>query len=529
MLAPTLLLAVLAAIPIVLLVFLLVGLKWTAVRASCAGLAVAAAIAGIAYQASGRQILVEMFKGVWNSVSIVIVIFPAILIYEISLQSGAFPAIKRELTRLIPDKLLQVLTLGWCFASFLQGPSGFGVPIAVTAPLLIAIGVRPLWAVAIPLLGHAWANTFGTLALAWDALVQQVDAPPNVWLTAAAWAGFFLFLMNVLAGLFICWFFNGIAGVKHGLPAVLILGTIMGGGEMLLAVALPSLSTVIPTTIALGGALLIARMKRYSGGNNGRNLIMDSAVATPANEDNGKTGLHEALLPYYALTVISLIVLLIKPLKSFLGQWATGFSFPEFTTGLGFVSEGSGNYSPIAWLTHSGFFLLLSALLPALYYITKGNLSWGGMRVAAHNTWHKAVPASLSVILLVSTSKIMSGTGQTEALAHSVADMTGAWYGLLSPLAGVLGAFMSSSNVSSNILFGQFQYATATMTGFDVAVVLAAQTCGGALGCMISPSKVMLAATTAGIAGQEGAIISKLMGVAAISAAAIGVLVMIFG
>ena len=50
----------------------------------------------------------------------------------------------------------------------LQGITGFGVPVAVGAPLLIGIGMRPFWAVIIPLLAHTWGNTYGTLGAAWD-------------------------------------------------------------------------------------------------------------------------------------------------------------------------------------------------------------------------------------------------------------------------------------------------------------------------------------------------------------------------
>ncbi|MCC8179622.1 MAG: L-lactate permease [Planctomycetes bacterium] len=528
MLAPTFTLTASAALPIIVLLVLLLGLKWTAVRASLFGFIAAALVAWLAYQASAGQVLTETLKGIWNSVSIIIVIFPAILIYEISLQSGAFPAIRRDLMRLIPDRLLQVLTLGWCFSSFLQGPSGFGVPIAVTAPLLIAIGVKPLWAVAIPLLGHGWANTFGTLALAWDALLQQVELGSAQWLAAAAWAGLFLFAMNVLAGLFICWFYNGMAGVRHGLAAVAVLGAVMGGGQMLLTLVLPSLATVVPTTVALGIALVMARLKRYSGSATDASPIMEPAAQT-AKLETSNLSLNQAMLPYYALTVISLAVLLITPLKNTLGRWSTSFAFSDAVSGLGYVSPGAERYSPIAWLIHSGFFLLLSAVIAALYYRRKGELSATGVHKSIINTWRKALPASLSVVLLIGMSKVMGGSGQTDVLAQSVADFTGSWYGLLSPVVGVLGAFMSSSNVSSNILFGQFQAATAGLTGFDIAIILAAQTSGGALGCMISPSKVMLGATTAGVVGQEGVIIRKLIGVSVICAAVIGILVLLFG
>lgn len=518
-----------AALPLVVLLALLVGCQCTAVRASLAGFAAAAAAAGIFFQASPRHMAIESLKGMWNSVSIIIVILPAILIYEISLAAGAFPAIRRELSRLLPDRLLQVLTLGWCFSSFLQGPSGFGVPIAVTAPLLLAVGVRPLWAVAIPLLGHAWANTFGTLALAWDALMVQVDLDPGQWLAAAAWSGAFLFAMNALAGLFICWFYAGAAGIRHGWPAVAALGLTMGGGQMAMAGVLPSLATVIPTTLGLGLAVLLSRLPRYRDGSFPAGDVMDEKRAGEEPPRAGGMGLHQAMLPYYALTVISLAVLLNAPAKRFLSRFSTGFAFPASVTGLGFVSPGSSNYSPVAWLTHSGFFLLLAAVVAAAYYSRRNYLARSDIGAIARHAGRKVVPASLSVILLMGMSKIAGGTGQTDVLARAVAGLTGSWYGLLAPLTGVLGAFMSSSNVSSNILFGQFQSATAVLTGFDVPVILAAQTGGGALGCMISPSKVLLGATTAGVIGQEGAIIRRLLGVSIVCATVMGCMVLLFG
>ena len=69
--------------------------------------------------------------------------------------------------------MLLVLAMGWIFESFLQGITGFGVPVAVGAPLLIGIGVQPMWAVIIPLFGQAWGNTFGTLGAAWDSLAGE--------------------------------------------------------------------------------------------------------------------------------------------------------------------------------------------------------------------------------------------------------------------------------------------------------------------------------------------------------------------
>ena len=64
---------------------------------------------------------------------------------------------------------VQFLVLGFCMGCC----TGFGVPVAVGAPLLIGIGVAPMYAIVIPLLGQAWGNTFGTLGAAWDSLTVR--------------------------------------------------------------------------------------------------------------------------------------------------------------------------------------------------------------------------------------------------------------------------------------------------------------------------------------------------------------------
>ncbi|WP_178075215.1 L-lactate permease, partial [Pseudomonas sp. 2995-1] len=101
---------------------------------------------------------------------------------------------------------------------------GFGAPIAVVAPLLVGIGVKPVTAVVIPLIGHAWANVFGTLAVAWIATTNVVtieDAATTVFYT-----GILLWIPNIIAGLMICWLFAKWKGVKEGFLAVVIISTI---------------------------------------------------------------------------------------------------------------------------------------------------------------------------------------------------------------------------------------------------------------------------------------------------------------
>lgn len=121
------------------------------------------------------------------------------------------------------------------------------------------------------------------------------------------------------------------------------------------------------------------------------------------------------------------------------------------------------------------------------------------------------MPSGIAVIGLVMMSKIMSGTGQTVVLAEGISGVLGKAYLILAPFVGLLGTFMTGSNMSSNILFGDFQKTTASLLEVSVPAVLGAQTVGGAIGAAVSPSKIILGTTTANILGKEGEVLKKLL------------------
>ena len=107
----------------------------------------------------------------------------------------------------------------------------------------------------------------------------------------------------------------------------------------------------------------------------------------------------------------------------------------------------------------------------------------------------------------------MSGTGQTVVLANGIANVLGKVYVVFAPFVGLLGTFMTGSNMSSNILFGDFQMQTSALLDVNSAAVLGAQSAGGAIGSAVSPSKIILGTTTANILGSEGAVMKKIIGI----------------
>ncbi len=524
------LLCLLAAAPVLLLIILLVGCKWSVGRAAVVSVVVDIIIALAAFGAHPLQVLVSAVKGAWSSLGIIIIIWTAILMYNVVRESGAFRVIRSAIQQATPNKLLQILIIGYAFAAFLQGITGFGVPVAICAPLLIEIGVSPFWALAIAPLGEAWGNTFGTLAAAWDALAAQAgltEAMPLYW-QSALWTASLLFAMNLASGLLVCWFYGKGAALRRGLPAVLVLSLVQGGGELLMSQVNTTLCCFIPCCLALAASLLLGRLPLY---NTPWELENSPAMAPrraeySAEETPAGMGILHAFSPYLVMTAFSLVCLLIPSVKRALAGVCVSLNLSAVTVGGKEITEAVTGFSPLS-LTNAGVFLLLAAVFGFFYFRKKGWLQAGAGRRILRDSAKKALPSSVSVMVFLVLASIMSGTGQTAALAGGFSSVFGPYYAALAALVGMLGSFITGSNMSSNILFGSFQMTTAGMVGLPQAPVLAAQTVGGSAGSLISPSKIVLGATTAGHPEMVGDIIKKLLPVALMFSLTTGAVVLL--
>ena len=526
-----------ALAPLAIIFYLLTGRQWKVSKAAPVGYLLASLIGIVVFGASLYMIFLLTLKGIWQAVTILYVVVPALLLYLVAREAGTFDVLRRGIAEYTPNNLLHVLAFGWVFSSFLQGVTGFGVPALVTAPLLVAMGVKPLWAVAITLIGHAWACTFGTLAVAWEGLTAVTDMQ-NPGGTAAITA-FMLLLVNYINGFIIAWFFGRWQAIREALPAVLIIGSIQGLGQLFLASRTPELSNLLPGTVALGAVLLLAKSRWYSK----PTAITDSQVMQPsalggqAHESKEKPpeaagdakkrqmGLGLAMLPYVVLIALILGVRLIPVLQETFSAVQFGFPFPRLETSRGFVIEAVAAYRPFRPLTHAGTFLLLSALVTFVAFRRRGDIHPGGMASILGQTAKTSLPAAIAFLTLLPLTKAMEGSGQTIVLALGIANFAPPLvYAFMASVVGVLGSFMTSSNLSSNILFGSLQESTASTLGLSQEVILAAQTAGAAVGNAFAPGNVLMAATATGIQEKTGAIIRLTTGYVLLAGGLVGLI-----
>lgn len=520
---------ILSTIPILILLVLMIHFGWGASKAAPLTLGITILISFLFFKANSLVIFIELLKALWNSLSIILVIITAVLLYEVSNEAKAFSVLNKVFKSIAPNELIRIMIIGIAFASFLQGVTGFGVPVLVAAPLLIQIGVKPLWAVIIPLIGHSWAGTFGTLALAWHALILQSGVDSSMVSSVAIYATILLFILNLLATGAISYFYGGAQGLKKGFLAIILLSITQGGGQILFSQINADLGVFIPSAISLFVLVILSKTPLYKD----NWQIDDSKVMnvreTEKNKDVIKDNMsvNEAFIPYYLMTAITLLVLLVPPVNELLGQFSYGPNFIETGTGFGVINAAIDSYAPIKPLTHASMFLFLSSILGYMYYRKNNIIKTKALGQIFKRTMKKIISPTLAVVSLISISRVMAGTGQTFVLAEGVSLVLGSYYVILAPFIGLLGSFITGSNMSSNILFGDFQLITSNLIGLNSSAVLGSQTAGAAIGTSIAPGNIVLGTTTAGILGSEGKVLKKIIPFTLVIATIFGLLLLI--
>lgn len=488
-----------ALLPILALLVMLVFLKWSGPVSGWIAMAISAVVAMVFFRTSIGDIGIAFGKGLWEALFILLVVITALVLYQITKEAGAFTVIRKGIQEHSQNQLFLVLAFGWVFSSMLQGVAGFGAPIAIVAPLLVGIGVKPLMAVAIPLIGHAWSNMLGSLAVSWLATSNLIDIQNEP--QTLFYMSILLWIVNLMSGLTIAFLFAKWKGIKEALPVVILISLIHGGGQLILSQINATLSNFIPGIVALGVTFLLMRTKKYTDKSKVDDLttiMVDEVKET--QKENSDISLHKAFMPYYVLIGLSVIMLGIPMIQDVLGQFQFGVSFGAIETGYGYTVPSVESYSPISILTHPGMYLLISSIFGIFWFKYLNLYHEDSMKNILTGIKDNGIGAVLSISGFLTMSQIMSGTGQTTVLALGIASIApAALYVALSNVIGVIGAFMTSSNTASNVIFSPLHASvTSSLEGLTLPIVIAAQSAGGAIGNAIAPANVILGTSTVG-------------------------------
>jgi lactate permease len=482
----------LAWVPIVLVLVLMMGLKMSGGKSGAVAWLASLLIGGYLFGGDLKVLASGTAKGLWTTVFVLYIIWGAMTLYNLVEVTGSFKHIASTFTRLTHgNRLLQLLVLGWAFPSFIQGVCGFGVPVAVSAPLLVGLGFNPILAVVTALIGHSWAVTFGSLGSSYSVLVRLTDLDPT---RLATFGALFLGICCVLVGFCIAHYYAGWRGVRESIPAVLSLSLPMAAVLNIMANFVTPYIASFTAGMAglLVGGLAITRLPWYR-------------PKAPASQAPATSGFHRAFSAYYILIGVVFAVYLIQPFRVWLNSLLEiGMSFPETKTAFGYTNAAVEVYAGIRLFTAPGTLIFLSALLAYLFYRTASLWPQGGGKLVLSRTVRQALGATLTVMTMSMMAVVMMETGMTSYLANGMAQYFGDAYAIVSPFIGVLGAFMTGSNTNSNILFTGLQREVATLLSISPFVILGLQTTGGAIGNMFCPLNVALGTGVTGTSGREG-------------------------
>ncbi len=501
--------ALLAALPLLLLLTLMLGLRMKVHRASLITLCVAVLVAiglfhmpvKLAGLALGYGMAYGLFPIFW-------IVFPVIFMYELTVRAGRFALLQQCLTGLTQDARLQLLLIAFALGAFFEGAAGFGTPLAVCGTLLIGIGFAPLEAAALALLANTAPVAFGGLGTPVVAL-HGVTGLETLQLSRAI--GILLTPFCVLIPFWLIVAFAGFQAMIEVWPALLVAGALFGTVQLLIASFHgPWLVNIVASIACIGALVLLFRIwkpKRLLDPQ--LNDITRSAAALCRPE---RSVVVRAIVPWAILTVC--VALWGTPAFAHMLDRISAFAVP--IPGLNGVVLRMPPVVPVAhaeaavfsfnWLSATGTGIFLAAIVSAFVMGLRPAEIFDTLRLTLWRTRFTMI----TIATLMGFGFLTRYCGLDGVLGLAFA-RTGAFYPFFGTLIGWIGTASTGSDTSSNVLFGSLQKLTAQQLGIAPVLMAAANSGGGVMGKMIAPQSLVVASTATGIYGNEGGILRRVL------------------
>lgn len=489
------------------LIWLFASLGWfkiSAIKASLTGLAVTVIIAVFFYNFPPIYTLEAATEGIILAIwPILWAVIGAIYSYNVSVETRNIDKIKTMLAGLSADRRIQVLIIAWAFSGFLEGATGYGTAVAIPAGILMALGFEPIFAALICLLGNTAPTAFGAIGIPLITLSRLTGYGIPVLSKNVASQ---LTPLIIIIPLIMVWLtarkgegLKGVIGIT--LTAGLSFALVHYWTACYIGPELPSM---------LGGIASLASIMLWLRLQKGRIVEAQNVVKVRPAE-----GLI-AWSPYILLFIFIFTTSSIFPvINSFFGNFHSEL----------LIYRGTGGKSMrINWILTPGTFIFLAAVLGGLIQ----GATWRQLMSIFVKTVRQLSKTIITICAFVAMSEIMSYSGMIERIALTLSTAAGKLFPLISPAIGALGTFLTGSDTSANILFGQLQKQTALHLGINPQWITAANDSGATAGKLLSPQNIAIAAAVTGLTGSEGKIFHQTIKFCLIYILILGLIVMFF-
>jgi lactate permease len=495
--------ALVAALPLLIVLVLLGGVRMKAHLAGLTGLLAAVLVARLAYGMPLGQTLSSAAQGVvFGLFPILWIVVNALWVYRMTVRTRHFDILRRSFGRLSDDPRIQALVIAFCFGALLEALAGFGAPVAISAVMLVALGFEPVRAAVVALVANTAPVAFGAMGTPVVTLAQVTGLPLD---SVASVVGRQTPLLALVVPLVLVWLVDGRRGLRETWVPALACGVAFAVAQFAASNYVSAQLADIGAALAGAGALGAVPHARVPAAEAVRASVLTGARREELDEEDPPREVLRAYAPY-ALIVLIFSVAQIPAVKDRLDKATQTYDWP-FLNVLGSDGEPvGGNLFTWPIVSTGGTLVLLAGICTAAVIGVHA-------RVAVREwlaTVHELRFAILTVTSILALAYVMNLSGQAATIGHFVA-AAGAGLAFLSPVLGWFGVAVSGSDTSANALFGALQVTAARESGLPPDLLAAANSSGGVLGKMISPQNLTIACAAVGLAGREGDLLRKVL------------------
>lgn len=500
--------ALIATLPILVLLFLLAVLRKPAWIAAVSGLLASMLLAIFGYGMSTRHVVSSAAYGAcFGFFPICWIILWALVLYEITVRTGKFAIIKESIGNLTSDPRLQALLIAFAFGAFLEGCAGFGTPVAVAAAMMVGLGFSSFYASAVCLLANTAPVAFGSIGIPLITLAG-ITALPLDKLSASVGAICAPISLSLPAYLILVT--SGWPAMIEIWPAVLVSGAAFASVQFLVSNFVgPQLTDVLASTAAMGSLILLLRF--WTPRADAKRKVGHEAhtpAARTADDALPRFTRREMWLAWmpYGLLVLFVLAWGYRPVLTLLGRASIAFPWPGLhneiirTPPVALVPARYAAIFNFNWLSASGTSCMFASIFAALF----SKLTLRAFVNILRSVAQKLIRPVVTIASMLGLAFVMNYSGATGTLGLAFS-ATGRLFPFFSPLMGWLGVFLTGSDTSANALFGNLQVVSATRLGFSPVLMASANSAGGVMGKMISLQTIAVAAAATNMSTGEQA------------------------